>query len=236
MVLMRLLEPSLTRVEGGHDDANKPYVLSGELLPGQFARFQQYARYVRIVDALYDRVDFTVFVHLSHLNHGRPILPALQNLTWLRTSVTTPELPFIVPRYLRTLVLMLDEVAAPLIESLFVSISSELTPLLDLSPISAFKFLRSLDLGAWSFLDFHFLQQLSCMQNLSFLRAGALNIAPASGAIPAIGEFQALESLSLYSDVHQSTTLFSIISFPVLRMVKFIAMRQPSAYKIVAYS
>ncbi|OBZ70830.1 hypothetical protein A0H81_09453 [Grifola frondosa] len=116
---------------GMHDE---PYCLHGELLPTQFSRFQKYASYVQAV-CFADTsglIDPTVFMYLAHLNHGRPILPALRQFPWFQSIPVSVQLMSIIPRFLRKLHLELDVRNGGMSDKVFTTHAAALLRLLTL--------------------------------------------------------------------------------------------------------
>ncbi|OBZ70567.1 hypothetical protein A0H81_09446 [Grifola frondosa] len=239
LVLLKLLEPTLRRVGGKQ---NEPYCLHGELLPTQFSRFQKHASYIRTTDLAdtSNLIDPTVFMYLAHLNHGRPILPALQQFSWFQSIPVTAQLTSIVPKSLRDLYLHLGHRNGGMSDKAFTTQIIALLRLLTLElpfletlavfgdchpsyifPIAGFHQLCSLVLERWRYpLTFHQPKGLSGLERSSDLIEATKLITTTGAALATIStpaRFQTLEELEVLTDLEEGTVLFAIMSAPMLR-------------------
>ncbi|KAH9831616.1 uncharacterized protein C8Q71DRAFT_910621 [Rhodofomes roseus] len=84
------------------DERNTLQVLSGEVSPADWERFQYYAGLVHICLHDYDAtIDPSVYLQLSLYNGGKPLLPSLRYLQWQQQSCNTYDLLHIIGPSLR---------------------------------------------------------------------------------------------------------------------------------------
>ncbi|OCH85916.1 hypothetical protein OBBRIDRAFT_838569 [Obba rivulosa] len=78
----------------------------GMIAPVEWERFRKYAARIHILSLRRDeRINHRVLAYLSAKNDGAPLLPALQELSWVLQDVIAPDLVTWLPRSLHTLTL-----------------------------------------------------------------------------------------------------------------------------------
>ncbi|KAH9948842.1 hypothetical protein B0H21DRAFT_787475 [Amylocystis lapponica] len=198
--LLRLLSP-LQSVSVGNqgfmgsrnDDA---YFMRGQVPLDEWTRFQLYARRVRHLSSNYfEMKDDSIFIELSRLTDGNPLLPSLTRLNWVPPLLSQADNFFLISPSLRSLALfpvvpegfdrihheLLDQAYEQLLRRLFARapfleefyIYEDCGPVVaSYLPIAEAKHVRVLDItvARSAFTDTTFARAISAMESLDHLK------------------------------------------------------------------
>ncbi|KAH9941444.1 hypothetical protein B0H21DRAFT_548298 [Amylocystis lapponica] len=241
--LFKLFSISVVRRTGDYPALyNEEYVLDGEILPDNFARFQRYARLVRTAWHTYVPIQISpsLFSAIERYQDGLPLLPSLRELVWIQKSCQDQCLLSLLSPSLRILHLDLRgifdyrpfEVQGAELQAFLKSAQTKsiflqelhftgIERVSSLELVSGWKHLSSLQLlNAEHTVNERLVRALSHMQHLADL---SLSFGGAILRHARYGGFPALQDLKLRGDLRQLVDFLDIVASPVLRDVQLVS-------------